>query len=50
MAIAAVAELRRIRAAGIDDPERVVEFGRGIVRKGHFGSIGDECTHFDELC
>ena len=44
MATAAVAELRHIRAAGIDDPERVVRAGRTVLGKGGYGSAGDECT------
>lgn len=41
---AAVVELRHIRTAAIDDPERVVQVGRSILRKGGYGSTGDECT------
>ena len=44
MATAAVVELRHIRTAAIDDPERVVEIGRSILVKGSYGSAGDECT------
>ena len=43
MAAAAV-ELRHIRTAAIDDPERVVQIGRSILGKGGYGSTGDECT------
>lgn len=45
MATSAVAELRRLRTAGIDDPDRVVEIGRKNLSKGGFGSAGDECNH-----
>lgn len=44
MASAAVVELRHIRGAGIDDPERVVHAGRAVLGKGGYGSAGDECT------
>jgi hypothetical protein len=43
MATSAVAELRHIRTAGIDDPERVVRAGRTVLGKGGYGSAGDEC-------
>lgn len=43
MATASILELRRIRTAGIDDPERVVTLGRSLLLKGP-GSAGDECT------
>ena len=47
MATAAVVELRHIRTAAIDDPERVVQIGRSILGKGGYGSAGDECaTHY----
>ena len=48
MATAAVIELRHIRTAAIDDPERVVQVGRGLLGKGGYGSAGDECAtpHF----
>jgi hypothetical protein len=44
MATLAVTELRRLRTAGIDDPDRVVEIGRNILGKGGFRSAGDECN------
>lgn len=44
MTTAAVIELRHIRTAGIDDPERVVRAGRAVVGKRGYGSSGDECT------
>ena len=43
MASSAVAELRRIRTAEIDDPERVVALGGNLVKKGGQSSAGDEC-------
>jgi len=44
MATAAVVELRHIRTAVVDDPERVVQIGRSVLGKGGYGSAGDECT------
>ena len=44
MTTAAVVELRHIRSAAIDDPERVVQIGRSILGRGGYGSAGDECT------
>ena len=43
MAVSAVEELRRIRTAEIDDPQRVVEIGRRVLGKRGFASAGDEC-------
>ena len=43
MATAAVIELRHIRTAQIDDPERVVELAKFLVKKGGSSSVGDEC-------
>jgi hypothetical protein len=43
MATASIAELRRLRTAAVDDPERVVELGKFVLIKGGFGSAGDEC-------
>lgn len=51
MATSAVTELRHIRTAGIDDPERVVRAGRAVIGKGGYGSSGDECaTRTLEAC
>ena len=44
MTASAVVELRNIRTAAIDDPERVVQIGRSILGKGGYRSAGDECT------
>ena len=44
MTTAAVVELRHIRTAAIDDPERVVQIGRSVLERGGYGSAGDECT------
>jgi hypothetical protein len=43
MATASILELRRIRTAGIDDPERAIALGRSVLLKGGHASAGDEC-------
>jgi hypothetical protein len=44
MASSAIIELRHIRTAEIDDPERVVQLSRHLLKKGGYQSAGDECT------
>jgi hypothetical protein len=39
----AVVELRRLRTAGINDPERVVGLGEDIIGKAGLAAAGDEC-------
>jgi hypothetical protein len=43
MAAAAIEELRRIRTAQADEPERVVQLGTGLVNKAGKAAAGDEC-------
>jgi hypothetical protein len=43
MATSSIAELRHLRSAAIDDPERTVDLGKLVLIKGGFGSAGDEC-------
>lgn len=42
-AAAAIDELRRIRTAQSDDPERVVQLGRTLVNSTGKAAAGDEC-------
>ena len=43
MAAAVIDELRRIRTAQTDEPERVVQLGRDVVDRSGKAAAGDEC-------
>ena len=43
MATLAIEELRRLRTAHVDDPERVVDLGRTVLEQGNSHAVGDEC-------
>lgn len=45
MAASAIEELRRIRVAQIDDPERVIELGGTVLKRGGLRAAGDECAN-----
>ena len=49
MAASAIEELRRIRAAQIDDPERIVELGGTVLKQGGLRAAGDECANTPNL-
>lgn len=50
MAAAAIEELRRIRTAQADEPERVVQLGTGLVNKAGKAAAGDECMSSCRTC
>jgi len=43
MAAAAIDELRQIRTAQADEPERIVQLGTGLVNSAGRAAAGDEC-------